>query len=179
MPKEACPNNLAPTASTTAQMALGDALAMSLLKIRGFSTADFAKFHPGGALGKQLYLKVNDIYVNNQKPEVRMDADIKTTILEITSKRLGATVVMDDKGQLAGIITDGDIRRMLEKSNRIDKLRAKDIMNKTPKTIQKGELAVNALQLMRQNNITQIVVMENKTYLGIVHIHDLLKEGLV
>ncbi|MGA3014897.1 MAG: KpsF/GutQ family sugar-phosphate isomerase, partial [Bacteroidales bacterium] len=148
--KEACPNNLAPTSSTTAQMVMGDALTVCLLECRGFTTRDFAKLHPGGALGKQLYLKVADLYINNQVPKVKIDDDIKTIILEISSKRLGATAVLDH-GQLKGIITDGDLRRMLEKTTDFEKITARDIMSKSPKTIDPGMLVVNALAVMRKN----------------------------
>jgi len=177
--KEACPNNLAPTSSTTAQIAMGDALAVCLLNMRGFSSKDFARIHPGGALGKRLYLKVDDLALNNQRPVVFTDDTIDKVIMEITANRLGATAVTDRKGKLAGIITDGDLRRMIEKEKNYLSLKAKDIMGKKPKTVQAGELAVNALQLMRQNNITQIIVMKKNKYSGIVHVHDLLKEGLL
>lgn len=177
--KEACPNNLAPTSSTTAQIAMGDALAVCLLNMRGFSSKDFARIHPGGALGKKLYLKVDDLALNNQRPVVFTDDTIEKVIMEITANRLGATAVTDRKGKLAGIITDGDLRRMIEKEKNYLSLKAKDIMGKKPKTVQAGELAVNALQLMRQNNITQIIVMKKNKYSGIVHVHDLLKEGLL
>lgn len=177
--KEACPNNLAPTSSTTAQMVLGDVLAVCLLKMKNFSANDFAKFHPGGALGKQLYLRVDDLIKNHPVPKVYKDDHINKVIMEITSKRLGATAVLNDKNDLVGIITDGDLRRMLEKEKTFESLKAKDVMGKKPRTIQQGELAVNALQLMRQNSITQIIVVDKKKYLGMVHIHDLLKEGLL
>ncbi|MEP7129169.1 MAG: KpsF/GutQ family sugar-phosphate isomerase [Chitinophagales bacterium] len=177
--KEACPNNLAPTASTAAQMALGDALAVCLLKMRGFSPEDFAKFHPGGALGKKLYLKVSDLYVQHQKPMVQEGDSIHQVILEITSNRLGATAVLNKKNQVTGIITDGDLRRMIERKSSMDLLKAKDIMGKNPLTIAKDELAINALELMRSHKITQVIVKDKSTYLGMVHVHDLLKEGLV
>lgn len=177
--KEACPNNLAPTASTTAQMAMGDALAVCLLHLRGFSSKDFARIHPGGALGKKLYLKVDDLALQNQQPSVLPDDIVEKVIVEITAKRLGATAVIDKKRKLAGIITDGDLRRMIESNKNYLSLKAKDIMGKSPKTIQAGELAVNALLIMRQNNITQIIVMKKNKYAGIIHIHDLLKEGLL
>jgi len=179
VPKEACPNNLAPTASTTAQMAMGDALAVCLLKLRGFSTDDFAKFHPGGALGKKLYLKVSDLYIQHQKPTVYEDDSIHKVIVEITSNRLGASAVVNRKNKVTGIITDGDIRRMMERKSPIEKLKAKDIMGKKPKSIKKDELALNALEMMRNNKITQLIVMDNNKYVGMVHVHDLLKEGLV
>ena len=176
--KEACPNNLVPTSSTTAQLALGDALAICLLDYRGFSKKDFAKFHPGGSLGKKLYLKVSDISSHNQKPQVKPNDSLKSVILEISSKRLGATAVLDN-GNLVGIITDGDLRRMLEKTESISELKASDIMNKTPKSIDEEELAVNALQLLEQYNITQAVVTKKGKYSGFVHLHDLLKEGIL
>jgi arabinose-5-phosphate isomerase len=179
VPKEACPNNLAPTASTAAQMAMGDALAVCLLRLRGFSPADFAKFHPGGTLGKQLYLKVSDLYVQHQKPLVYEEDSLHKVILEITSNRLGATAVLNKKDQVRGIITDGDLRRMMEKNNTIEKMKAKDIMSRHPRTIGKDELALNALEMMRNNKITQVIVKDQKHYVGMVHVHDLLKEGLV
>lgn len=176
--KEACPNNLAPTSSTTAQLAMGDALAVCLLDYRGFSSKDFAKYHPGGALGKKLYLKVSDISSQNQMPQVKPDDLIKAVILEISSKRLGATAVIDND-MLVGVITDGDLRRMLEKSDSISDLRASDIMNKTPKRIEADELAINAMLLLEQNNITQLIVTDKGKYHGFVHLHDLLKEGII
>jgi arabinose-5-phosphate isomerase len=176
--KEACPNNLAPTSSTTAQLAMGDALAICLLDRRGFSDKDFAKYHPGGALGKKLYLKVADIAIQNQKPQVKPGDPLKAVILEISSKRLGATAVVEND-TLVGVITDGDLRRMLERSDSIDKLQASDIMNKTPKKIEAEELAVNAMKLLEQYNITQIIVTDKGKYAGFVHLHDLLKEGII
>ncbi|OIP04565.1 MAG: D-arabinose 5-phosphate isomerase [Bacteroidetes bacterium CG2_30_32_10] len=176
--KEACPNNLAPTSSTTAQLVMGDALAVCLFECRGFTAKDFAKFHPGGSLGKQLYLKVSDLYINNESPKVSIDDDIKHVIMEISSKRLGATAVLD-KEKLVGIITDGDLRRMLQKNTNIDKLTAKDIMSQSPKTIEDDILAVDALQIMRNSNITQILVVRKDKYLGVVHLHDILKEGII
>ena len=176
--KEACPNNLAPTSSTTAQLAMGDALAVCLLDCRDFTSSDFAKYHPGGALGKKLYLKVGDIASQNQKPSVKPDDSIKSVIMEISSKRLGATAVVDN-GSLVGVITDGDLRRMLEKTDAISNLKASDIMNKTPKQIEAEELAVNAMQLLEQYNITQIIVTDKGKYHGFVHLHDLLKEGII
>lgn len=175
--KEACPNNLAPTSSTTAQLAMGDALAVCLLKSRGFSSKDFAKFHPGGALGKKLYLKVADIYPNNEKPEVHQTTLVKDVILEISSKRLGVTAVTNN-GEIVGVVTDGDLRRMLQKTDNISGLKAEDIMSKNPKTINEEELATKALQIMQEANITQLVVAENKNYSGIIHLHDLLNEGI-
>ncbi len=176
--KEACPNNLAPTSSTTAQLAMGDALAVCLLETRGFDSADFAKYHPGGALGKKLYLKVSDIYPNNEKPEINPTDTIQKVIVEISSKRLGVTAVTEN-GQLIGIVTDGDLRRMLEKTSNFEGLTAKDIMTKSPKTISPDILAVGALEVMQNNNITQLIVAENNIYLGVIHLHDLLKEGIV
>ncbi len=177
--KEACPNNLAPTSSTTAQLAMGDALAVCLLDYRGFSSKDFAKYHPGGALGKKLYLKAGDIAVQNQKPQVKPDDSIKSVILEISSKRLGAAAVIDANNELAGVITDGDLRRMLEKADSIITLKASDIMNKNPKKIEAEELAINAMQLLEKNNITQLIVTDKGRYMGFVHLHDLIKEGII
>lgn len=176
---EACPNNLAPTSSTTAQLAMGDALAVCLLDCRDFSSKDFAKYHPGGALGKKLYLKVSDISVQNEQPQVNPDTPVKKVIIEISSKRLGAAAVVNDANELVGVITDGDLRRMLEKSDAISTLKAADIMNKTPKQIESSELAINAMQLLEKHNITQLIVTENGTYKGFVHLHDLLKEGII
>ncbi len=176
--KEACPNNLAPTTSTTAQMVMGDALAICLLEMKGFTAQDFAKFHPGGALGKQLYLQVGDISKQNAAPKVALDAHIKEVIVTISTNRLGATAVLQNDN-LKGIITDGDIRRMLEKENDWHTFNAVDIMNSNPKSIQATDLAVNALEQMREYNISQLVVMENEKYIGFVHLHDLLREGLV
>ncbi len=176
--KEACPLNLAPTTSTTVQMVMGDMMAVCLLECRNFSSEDFAKFHPGGSLGKKLYLKVSDLYINNDKPEVSPEASIKEVILEITRNRLGAvTVVSNDK--IAGIITDGDIRRMMEKYDSISGLQAKDIMYRAPRKIESGELAVNALELMREHDIMQLIVVNNGEYKGMLHLHDLVKEGLI
>jgi arabinose-5-phosphate isomerase len=176
--KEACPHNLAPTSSTTAQLVMGDALAVSLLEYRGFSKDDFAKYHPGGALGKKLYLTVEKLYKQNEVPKVQMNDRIKEIIIEISSKRLGATAVMDGD-QLTGIITDGDLRRMLERHERVEDLQAKDIMSPSPKTISKNELAINAFNLMEEHNITQLIVKEKGKYLGMIHLHDILKEGIV
>ncbi len=176
--KEACPNNLAPTSSTTAQLAMGDALAVCLLDCKDFTSSDFAKYHPGGALGKKLYLKVGDIASQNQKPFIKSDDSIKAVIIEISSKRLGATAVVDD-GELVGVITDGDVRRMLEKTDIISNLKASDIMNRTPKNIEADELAVNAMKLLEQYNISQLIVTENGKYHGFIHLHDLLKEGVI
>lgn len=177
--QEACPNNLAPTTSTTAQMVMGDAIAICLMEKKGFNAEGFAKFHPGGTLGKKLYLRVGDLYADNAKPEVKTEASVKEVIMEITRKRLGATAVTGADGKLAGVITDGDLRRMLEKSDDIQKITARDIMSQNPKTIAPSEMAVNALDIMRKNSITQLVVAENGVYLGILHLHDLVKEGLL
>lgn len=176
--KEACPHNLAPTTSTTAQMAMGDALAVCLLECREFTSSDFAKYHPGGSLGKRLYLKVNDLAIHNEKPKVSLTTPIKDVLIEITKNRLGAVAVIENQ-QIAGIITDGDIRRMLEKYDNIEGLEAKDVMGKVPRQIDKDELAVNALEIMRENNITQLLVIDEGTYSGIIHLHDLLKEGII
>ena len=177
--KEACPNNLSPTSSTTAQLVMGDALAVSLLECRGFSSTDFAEIHPGGSLGKKLYMRVSDLYPNNTKPHVLLNDPIDKVIFEISSNRLGATAVLNNEKKLFGIITDGDLRRMLEKNHSFNTLRAKDIMSENPKTISKEKLAIEAFNIMENNNITQIIVTEGKTYLGIVHLHDILKEGIV
>jgi arabinose-5-phosphate isomerase len=176
---EACPNNLAPTSSTTAQMVMGDALAVCLLKLKGFTPGDFAKFHPGGALGKQLYLKVSDLSSRNARPTVKNESSINEVILEITGKRLGSTAVLTADDELQGIITDGDIRRMLENHKDYFSLNAEKIMNPSPKTIQGAELAVSALEMMRLNNISQLVVMDGTRYQGMIHIHDLIREGLI
>ncbi len=175
--KEACPNNLAPTSSTTAQLVMGDALAVCLLESRGFDSKDFAKFHPGGALGKKLFLKVSDIYPNNEKPEISASASLKDVILEISSKRLGVTAVTENN-KLIGIVTDGDLRRMLETTSNFDSLQASEIMTTSPKTIEKNTLATEALAIMQSNNITQLMVVNDHNYLGVIHLHDLLKEGI-
>jgi arabinose-5-phosphate isomerase len=177
--EEACPNNLAPTSSTTAQLVMGDAIAVSLLKLKGFQPSDFAKYHPGGALGKRLYMKVSDLSSMNAKPQVLSDADIKETILEITQKRLGACAVVNSEAHLEGIVTDGDIRRMLEKYENWLSLKACDIMNSQPKSIEETELAVNALEKMRSNNISQLIVLKEGKYAGIIHLHDLIREGII
>lgn len=178
VPKEACPNNLAPTSSTTAQLIMGDALAVALLECRGFSSGDFAKLHPGGALGKKLYLRVMDVYMQNEIPCVGPDDSIRKVIIEISEKRLGATAVLKDN-RLLGIITDGDLRRMLEKYENIENIRAKDIMTINPKTIDEERLVVNALDLMRSNNITQLPVLKQGKYAGVIHLHDILREGIL
>jgi arabinose-5-phosphate isomerase len=175
---EACPNNLAPTTSTTAQLVLGDALAVCLVECREFSKEDFAKFHPGGALGKKLYLKVSDLSSLNERPQINIDATIKEAILEISKKRLGVVAIVTEK-ELLGVITDGDLRRMMEKYPSFEDLKAVDIMNKNPKTIDHQELALNALQLMKKHNITQLIVKKENLYEGVVHLHDLLKEGII
>jgi arabinose-5-phosphate isomerase len=177
--KEACPNNLAPTTSTTAQLVMGDAIAICLLNLKGFSSSDFAKFHPGGNLGKRLYLRVSDLIKNNPKPEVKESSSLKEIIYEISSKRLGATVVLDDAGNIKGIITDGDIRRMLEKYETTAAVVAKDILTVSPKTIDEDELAVAALEIMREHDITQLVVLKDGKYTGMLHLHELVKEGLL
>lgn len=176
--KEACHNNLAPTSSTTAQLVMGDALAVCLLECRGFSINDFAKYHPGGALGKKLYLRVSDLYINNEKPEVDINDNIKSIIMEISSKRLGATAVLDNDN-LVGIITDGDLRRMLQKSDDIKNITSKNIMTKNPKTIDSNTLVVDAFYIMKKNNITQMLVTNNNRYVGVIHLHDILKEGIL
>jgi arabinose-5-phosphate isomerase len=177
--EEACPHNLAPTTSTTVHLAMGDALAVCLLEARGFTSDDFAKYHPGGSLGKQLYLKVGDVISKTQVPLVFENASLAEVIVEISGKRLGATAVSDESGFLKGIITDGDLRRMLQKSLDIQNLSAKDIMTKSPKTISSDEFAIRALNLMRNHNITQLVAMNGEKIAGFVHIHDLMKEGIV
>tara|TARA_B100001741_G_scaffold86544_1_gene70544 strand:- start:699 stop:1661 length:963 start_codon:yes stop_codon:yes gene_type:complete len=175
--KEACPNNLAPTTSTTTQMVLGDALAVALLKMRGFSSNDFANYHPGGVLGKKLFLRVEDL-VNLDKPKVNMSSSVQDVIIEISSKRLGATVVVDGNS-ISGLITDGDLRRMLEKGADLNQLTASDIMTEKPKCISKNALAAEALGLMEINHISQLVVVDDGTYFGIIHLHDILKEGIL
>lgn len=178
VPHEACPNNLAPTASTTAQLVMGDALAMALLQCRGFSSEDFARSHPGGALGKRLYLRVGDLCVKNAVPMVK-DTDIMTdVIMEISEKLLGATAVMKND-TMVGIITDGDLRRMLMKHTQINIVRASDIMTSNPKTIDRNDLVVNAFDIMQSNNITQLPVMDNGKYVGMIHLHDIIKEGII
>jgi arabinose-5-phosphate isomerase len=177
--QEACPNNLAPTSSTTAQMVMGDALAVALMKIRGFDSEDFAKFHPGGALGKRLFLRVQDIFVHNTKPSVRLDSLLHEVIMEMTSKRLGATAVIDELENLLGVITDGDLRRMLEKNIGLPNVQARDIMTENPKSIEADASAVEALDLLRTHDITQLVIVEGKKYLGFIHLHDLIREGII
>lgn len=176
--KEACPNNLAPTTSTTAQLVMGDALAVCLLEMRGFSSKDFAKYHPGGALGKKLYLRVYDISSVNEKPQVHPSTNIKDVIVEITQKRLGVTAVVEND-KIVGIVTDGDIRRMLSNSDNFTSLSAKDIMSANPKRVHPETMAVDALELMEVNEITQVLVEDNGKYVGVVHLHDLIKEGII
>lgn len=177
--QEADPNNLAPTVSTILQMALGDALAVALLSEKGFSSEDFAKFHPGGTLGKQLYLRVGDLSILHERPAVHPDTPLRAVIVEISSKRVGATAVLDADGHIAGIITDGDLRRMLERESNIASLTAMQICTQNPKTIEARALAVDALTMMRQHAITQLLVTDAGKYAGFVHLHDLLREGLV
>ena len=176
--KEACPNNLAPTSSTTAQLVMGDALAVSLLESRGFSADDFAQYHPGGTLGKRLYMRVSDLSLNNALPLVDQNALIPEVIIEISSKRLGATAVLDND-ELVGVITDGDLRRMIEKHNDFRQLKAYDVMTKHPLTVDQDELVVAALELMRKNNITQLPVVSENKYVGVIHLHDILREGIL
>jgi arabinose-5-phosphate isomerase len=176
--KEACPHNLAPTSSSAAQLAMGDALAVCLLDYRGFSSKDFAKYHPGGALGKKLYLKVKDIYPNNSSPKVSPDDDIKKVILEITSNRLGAAAVIEN-GKIIGVITDGDLRRMMMNRQSIDGIKAKEVMNTNPKKTEKDTMAVDALSLMKQHNISQLLITDKEKYVGMIHLHDLVKEGII
>ncbi len=177
--EEACPNNLAPTSSTTAQLVIGDAMAVCLLSLKGFKPEDFAKYHPGGSLGKRLYLKVSDLCASNAAPYVAPDTPMIALLLTITEGRLGACAVVDSHQGILGIVTDGDIRRSLATHNGQTNVLAKDIMSKNPKTIDKDELAVNALHLMRENNITQLLVCSSHHYNGIIHLHDLLKEGII
>ncbi len=176
--REACPNNLAPTTSTTVQMAMGDAIAMSLATLRHFSADDFAKLHPGGSLGKKLYMKVEDVFDKTNRPWVAESESIQNTIINISSHRLGATVVLGGDKSLKGIITDGDVRRMVEKNHSLDKLKAVDIMSSDPKTIDIKALAVNALNIMEEHQITSVVVLSDNRYMGLIHIHDIMKEGI-
>lgn len=177
--QEACPINLAPTSSTTAQMVMGDALAVCLMELKGFNSTDFAKYHPGGALGKQLFLRVEELAAQNAKPRILPTATIKEVIVEMTQKRLGAAVVVNESENILGIITDGDLRRMLERTTGFENLHAKDIMTGSPKTIAADVLAVNALQEMRKFDISQLIVEDNGRYAGIIHLHDLVKEGII
>ncbi|MBN2616497.1 MAG: KpsF/GutQ family sugar-phosphate isomerase [Bacteroidales bacterium] len=176
--KEACQNNLAPTTSTTAQLVMGDALAVALIEVRDFSSKDFARFHPGGTLGKRLYLRVKDLFVNNEMPVVLSNESMDRIILEISSKRLGATAVLENN-KLVGIITDGDLRRMLQKHPDYRSLIASDVMTANPRTIQDSSLVVDALTLMKENNITQLPVLKKEKYVGVIHLHDILKEGIL
>jgi len=187
---EACPNNLAPTASTTAQLVMGDALAMALIECRGFTAEDFGKYHPGGAIGKQLYLHVSDLSANNGKPQVSPETPLNEVILEMTGKRLGATAVVEN-GKLVGIVTDGDLRRLMQNAgdtwpvearhdSPLPNILAKDIMGTSPKTILHSEMAVNAVEIMRKHSISQLLVVnDNNEYFGVIHFHDLLREGIV
>lgn len=177
--EEACPNNLAPTSSTSAQLVMGDAFAVALLKLKDFKPGDFARYHPGGALGKRLYLKVEDLSKLNGKPMVSPESDIKETILEITQQRLGAVAVVDQNEVLRGVITDGDIRRMLEKYPDWQNLKAGDIMHTSPKTIAGEELAAIALEQMRMHNISQLLVVQDGRFTGMIHLHDLIREGII
>jgi arabinose-5-phosphate isomerase len=176
--KEACPNNLAPTTSTTAQLVIGDALAVCLQEIRGFSSDDFAKYHPGGALGKKLFLSVKELLELNEKPAVSLNSGIKEVIIEISKKRLGVTAVIENN-KIVGIITDGDLRRMLANTEDFSKLYAKDIMSKAPKTINVSAMAIEAMEIMESNEISQLLVQDNEQYAGVIHLHDLIKEGLI
>jgi len=176
--KEACPNNLAPTTSTTAQLVIGDALAVCLLELRGFSSKDFAKYHPGGALGKKLYLRVHDLSSVNKKPQVTPDTDVKQVIIQISESMLGVTAVVENN-KIVGIITDGDLRRMLTKVDDFSKLTAKDIMSNNPKRIEEDAMAVDAMEIMENNGISQLLVENNGDYAGVVHVHDLIKEGIL
>ena len=176
--KEACPHNLAPTTSTTAQLAMGDALAIALLNARNFNEDDFARYHPGGALGKKLYLKAGDIALKNEKPSIHPSASVKDVIIEISQNRLGAVVVIESN-EILGIITDGDIRRMLEKHSILADIKASDLMNPNPKKVDREILAMTALDMIKDNNITQLLVTDNGTYFGMIHFHDLLQEGII
>lgn len=177
--QEACPNNLAPTSSTTAQLVMGDALAVCLMELKGFRSDDFARFHPGGTLGKKLYLRVSDLYTNNEKPNVKAKQGLKEVIVEMTTKRLGITAVTDENNNLLGLITDGDLRRLLESGKSLDQVNAEDIMTQNPKTIEPDTLAVGALEVLRKYGISQLAVTENGVYKGIIHLHDLIREGLI
>jgi arabinose-5-phosphate isomerase len=177
--QEACPNNLAPTSSTTVQMVMGDVIAVCLMELNGFSQRDFAKYHPGGNLGKRLYLRVGELSKQNASPKVLASASLKEVIVEITQKRLGITAVVNEQNQIIGIITDGDLRRMLEKSSSLDQITAKDILTLNPKTIGADNLAVEALEILRNNDISALLVADNNEYLGVLHLHDLVREGIV
>ena len=177
--QEACPNNLAPTSSTTAQMVMGDALAICLMELKGFKSSDFARFHPGGSLGKKLYIRVSDIFNKKTTPSVTVGLSVKEVIVEITQNRLGAVAVLDDRGQTVGIITDGDIRRMLERHDDFISLKAEDIMGASPKTIDTEALAAEALQLMKEYNINHLLVTQNDQFVGIIHLQELIREGII
>ena len=177
--QEACPNNLAPTTSTTAQMVMGDALAICLMEMKGFTSVDFAKFHPGGALGKRLFLKVSELAAQNEMPMVTAKTSIREVIVEMTNKRLGVTAVVNSNKEVEGIITDGDLRRMLEKMESFETLQAKDIMSKDPLTVEENLLAAAALEIMKSKNISQLIVAKGNIYTGVIHIHDILKEGII
>jgi arabinose-5-phosphate isomerase len=177
--KEACPHNLAPTTSTTAQMVMGDAIAICLMNLKGFTAKDFARYHPGGNLGKRMYLRVQDLIKLNEVPKVNINSTVRQIIVEISGKRLGATAVLDEQENIVGIITDGDIRRMLQLHNDVDPLSAKDIYSPKPKSIEETELAVQALELMREHDITQLIVTSNGQYVGMLHLHDLMREGII
>ncbi len=177
--QEACPNNLAPTSSTTAQLVMGDALAVCLMELKGFRSDDFARFHPGGTLGKKLYMRVSDLYINNEKPDVKAGQSLKEVIVEMTTRRLGITAVTDENDQLLGLITDGDLRRLLESGKSLEDVKAEDIMTVNPKTIEPDMLAVGALEYMRKYGISQLAVTEGGSYKGIIHLHDLIREGLI
>lgn len=176
--KEVCPNNLAPTTSTMAQLAMGDALAVCLMEFKGFTSDDFAKFHPGGMLGKRLFLKVSDLFMKDALPQVEKSSKLKAVILAITQNRMGATAVIDN-GSIAGIVTDGDLRRMLQKEEDLSGITAADIMSRNPKCIDEEALAVSALEMMRKNNVSQLLVTRNNMYAGIIHLHDLVREGII
>ncbi|MCK4661250.1 MAG: KpsF/GutQ family sugar-phosphate isomerase [Bacteroidales bacterium] len=177
--KEACPNNLVPTTSTTTQLVLGDALAICLLQCRGFTSDDFGRIHPGGSIGKKIYMRVSDLYKNNEAPSVYINDKIDKIIIEISSKRLGATAVLDNNNNLVGVVTDGDLRRMLGKNINIEQLIAKDIMSVNPKTVDKDLHALKAFNIMEDNKITQLIVTDNNKYIGMIHLHDILREGIV
>ncbi len=176
--REACPNNLAPTTSTTVQMAAGDAIAVCLSALKNFTAEDFGRFHPGGSLGKQLYMRVEDVFDKTNRPWVRENENIQNVLITISSHRLGATAVLGDDGSLKGIITDGDVRRMVERGMDINVLKAGDIMSRHPKTVDMGALAVDALRMMEKNNITSVVVLRDGSYIGLIHIHDIMREGI-
>ena len=176
--REACPNNLAPTTSTTSQLVIGDALAVALMQVKAFGSADFAKYHPGGALGKRLYLTVGEAIAKNQVPVVAPETDIKQVIVEISQKMLGVTAVLDGE-RIVGVIPDGDIRRMLSRYEDIKGLRARDIMSLHPKTIEADVLAVDALDFMQNHKITQLLVTQNQRYIGVIHLHNLIQEGII